>query len=92
LISACCSIAWDAGASAIQLQIEQYQAEVQRTGAEAETTGNDRKRLNCHHIRDALQIVLSRVYAEKRKKEEKMKAAPDSWFGPIETIREASSA
>jgi hypothetical protein len=86
------STAWDAGVFAVQLQIERYQAEIQKGGAEAETGGNSRKKMNCDHISDALQELLSRVCAEKKKKEEKMKASPYSWFSPVSTHRRASSA
>jgi hypothetical protein len=92
LIDACHSTAWDAGVFAIQLLIERYQAETRKAGAEAETAGNDRRRLNCDRMWDTLQELLSRVYAEKRKKEEKMKSAPHSWFNSISTHRRASSA
>jgi hypothetical protein len=92
LIDACHSSAWDAGVFAIQLLIERYQAETRRAGAEAETAGNDRKRLNCDHRSDALEELLLRVYAEKKKKEEKMKTAPHSWFNSMSTHRRASSA
>jgi hypothetical protein len=92
LIDACHSIAWDAGVSAIQLHIRQVEAENQRKGAEAEIAGNDRKRLNCDHISETLQELLSRVNTEKKKKEEKMKAVPYSWFTSISTHRRASSA
>lgn len=74
-IDRCYSIGWDAGVSAVQLQVERYRTEIRRAGVEAETAGNDRKRLNCDHVSDALQELLSRISTERKNEEGKMKAA-----------------